>query len=68
MYIDRNNIDSATFSDYVKLSCEIKASVISVGGYRNKDVFQNLLSNVNIEAIFLSRPLVCNPDLPIQWK
>ncbi len=68
MYIDRNNKDSGTFSDYaLKLSSEIKASVISVGGYRDKEVCQNWLSKGNIDAISLSRPLVCDPDLPIQW-
>lgn len=68
MYIDRSNKKSGTFSDYAQtLSGEVKASIISVGGYRERDVCQDWLNKGNIEAISLSRPLVCDPDLPIQW-
>lgn len=42
--------------------------VISVGGYRSTETIERVLNEGNIAAISMSRPLICEPDLPIKWK
>ena len=42
--------------------------VISVGGYRSAETIERVLNEGNIAAISMSRPLICEPDLPTKWK
>ena len=47
---------------------EIKCPVIVVGGFRSLDTMQEVLNDTRIEFISLSRPLLCEPDLPEKMK
>ena len=61
--------DAGTFSDYaLAIADKVKASVISVAGYRNPDVIAQWLNQGKIEAVSLCRPLICEPYLPMKWK
>ena len=50
------------------LSTEISTPIISVGGFRSFDVAQKAIAETNIQAISLSRPLICEPDLVKRWS
>lgn len=66
--ISRKN-DKGTFSDYAMTMAEtVNADVISVGGYRTAEMIENWLNKGQIQAVSLSRPLICEPDLPNIWK
>lgn len=47
---------------------QIQAAVISVGGYRTLSTVTDILNRGNITAMALSRPLICEPNLPNQWR
>ena len=47
-----------------RLAEEVDVPVIAVGGLRALDTMEAVLSQTKIELISLSRPLLCEPDLP----
>ncbi|MBQ8708079.1 MAG: NADH:flavin oxidoreductase [Succinivibrionaceae bacterium] len=47
-----------------KVSCP----VMVVGGFRSLDAIEAVLNSSKIELISLSRPLLCQPDLPMIWR
>ena len=47
-----------------KLAEEVDVPVIVVGGFRALDTMEAVLNRTKIELISLSRPLLCEPDLP----
>ena len=47
-----------------KLAEEVDIPVIVVGGFRALDTMEAVLNRTKIELISLSRPLLCEPDLP----
>ena len=49
-----------------KIASAVKCPVIVVGGFRSLDTMEAVLNNTDIAAISLSRPLLCEPDLPRQ--
>ncbi|HPE15455.1 MAG TPA: NADH:flavin oxidoreductase [Oscillospiraceae bacterium] len=56
------------FSAYAaKAAEELKADVVSVGGYRSTALMEKLLRETNIRGFALSRPLLCEPDLVNKW-
>ncbi|MGL5647323.1 MAG: NADH:flavin oxidoreductase [Clostridium sp.] len=79
-YVQENNLGAARtkvvmskenesyFKNYaMKLSEEVKASVILIGGNRHLDVMENIYENSQIKGFTLSRPLTCQPDLINKW-
>ena len=46
----------------------VNCPIIVVGGFRSMDTMEKILNNTNIELISLSRPLLCEPDLPNKMK
>jgi 2,4-dienoyl-CoA reductase-like NADH-dependent reductase (Old Yellow Enzyme family) len=51
-----------------KITGKTTADIILVGGMREIDVIENILSETNIKAVSLSRPLVREPDLVKRWS
>ncbi len=47
-----------------KLAEEVDVPVIVVGGFRALDTMEAALNRTKVELISLSRPLLCEPDLP----
>ncbi|MHA1269616.1 MAG: oxidoreductase [Candidatus Helarchaeota archaeon] len=46
----------------------IKIPVILVGGIRLKSMAENILQCNDADMISMSRPFICEPDLPNKWK
>ena len=56
------------FTEYAKvISEEINIPVITVGGFREPGQIEELLNESKIEAIAISRPLICEPNLAKRW-
>lgn len=51
-----------------RLAGEIDVPIIVTGGWRSLDVIERHLCNDGIAGIALSRPLICEPDLPRRWQ
>lgn len=49
------------------LATTLDVPVALVGGLRSVDFINQVLDNTNISFVSLSRPLVCEPDLPNRW-
>ena len=61
----KTGVNEGYFSDFAaQLADEIKIHVICVGGWRSLEVMERILNHTRIELISLSRPLICEPDLP----
>jgi len=59
----------AYHADYAaRIAAEVEAPVMLVGGLRSPAVIEGLLDNTKIELFSLSRPLLCEPDLPHRWQ
>lgn len=57
------------FQDFAKLlSNKIEASVMLTGGNKTFSNFDNLLNEVDIDLVGLSRPLISEPDLISKWR
>ena len=50
-----------------KLTEKINTSVILVGGLRNIDTIDSIISETKIDAVSMSRPLIREPDLVKKW-
>lgn len=57
------HLDSA-----MKAADSIRSSVILVGGVRDLETAESILTDTKIEAISLSRPLIRQPDLIKKWE
>ena len=56
------------FTEYAKIiSEEVKIPVITVGGFREPAQIEDVLNKTQIEAVALSRPLICEPSLVSRW-
>jgi 2,4-dienoyl-CoA reductase-like NADH-dependent reductase (Old Yellow Enzyme family) len=51
-----------------KLTEQVDIPVILVGGLRNIDTIDSIISNTKIDAISMSRPLIREPELVKRWK
>lgn len=51
-----------------QVASEVGCPVIVVGGFRSLDTMEDVLNSTNVEFISLSRPLLCEPDLPNKMK
>jgi 2,4-dienoyl-CoA reductase-like NADH-dependent reductase (Old Yellow Enzyme family) len=61
--------DEGTFFSNTRIIAdELRAPVISVGGWRTPDEIEKRLNDANIEAISLCRPLIREPDLVDRWR
>ena len=57
------------FADFAsQLAEEVNTPVILVGGMRSLDFMNEILNKTKIELISISRPLICEPDLPNKFK
>ncbi len=57
------------FTPFAARAAEIDSSpVIVVGGFRSLDTMQDIINQSKIELISLSRPLLCEPDLPSKMQ
>ncbi len=62
------HVNEGYFVPFAKtLADNVNCPVIVVGGFRSLDVIEDVLSSSKIELISLSRPLLCEPDLPNIW-
>ncbi|MBR3338875.1 MAG: NADH:flavin oxidoreductase [Lachnospiraceae bacterium] len=50
--------------DAAEIAKAVSCPVIVVGGFRSLTVMEDVLNGTDIELISLSRPLLCEPDLP----
>ena len=58
-------VNEGYFADFAsKLAREVKIPIILVGGLRSRQFIEKILRETDIELISLSRPLICEPDLP----
>ena len=51
-----------------RLARELDAPVIVTGGWRDKATIEAHLANDGIAGVGMSRPLICEPDLPRRWQ
>ncbi len=51
-----------------KLTEQVDIPVILVGGLRNIDTIESIISETKIDAVSLSRPLIREPELVKRWK
>ena len=51
-----------------RIAAAVSCPVIVVGGFRSLDSMEAVLNSTDIAAISLSRPLLCEPDLPRQMQ
>lgn len=65
-----NNPDKEAYhASYAALIAqEVPTHVILVGGLRSPEVIESLLATTKIPYFALSRPLLCEPDLPKRWQ
>jgi 2,4-dienoyl-CoA reductase-like NADH-dependent reductase (Old Yellow Enzyme family) len=49
------------------IASTVQVPIFVVGGFRSFSEMENRLKNSNIVGISLSRPLICEPDLPNIW-
>lgn len=47
---------------------EVSCPVIAVGGFRSLDTMEAVLEQTKISLLSLSRPLLCEPDLPLKME
>ena len=59
--------EGAFAKNALEIADNVNIPVISVGGYRTPEKIEAWLNTGNIEAVSLSRPLICEPDLPNKW-
>lgn len=52
----------------VAIKKEVDCPVISVGGFRSRQVAANAINNNVIDFVSMSRPLIREPDLPHKWE
>lgn len=63
------HVNEAYFLDFAtELAAKISVPVILVGGLRSLDTMQDILDTTKIELLSLSRPLLCEPDLPEKFR
>lgn len=61
----RAGVNEGYFADFAKrLAEEVNVPVILVGGLRSREFIERILEQTKIELLSLSRPLICEPDLP----
>ncbi len=66
----RTHIDTpdkqSYYYDYVK-NLRLPVPLILVGGHRNIEHMENILIQGAADFLSMSRPLICEPDLPNRW-
>ena len=61
--------DGPFFGGYgARLARMIDAPVIVTGGWRDPRKAERYLDETSVAAIGMSRPLICEPDLPLKWE
>lgn len=65
----RAGVNEAYFKDFaITLANTVNIPVILVGGHRSIENMEQILNEGKIEFLSLSRPLVCEPNLPLRWQ
>ena len=58
-------VNEGYFGDFAaKLAGAVEIPIICVGGWRSRQEMEKFLNQTHVELISLSRPLICEPDLP----
>lgn len=61
--------DGPFFGRYgARLARMVDAPVIVTGGWRDPRKAERYLDETSVAAIGMSRPLICEPDLPLKWE
>ena len=61
----RAGINEGYFADFAaKLAENVDIPIICVGGWRSREFMEKILNSTKIELLSLSRPLICEPNLP----
>ncbi|TFF89420.1 MAG: NADH:flavin oxidoreductase [Promethearchaeota archaeon] len=47
---------------------QVNIPIIVVGGIRIKSMAENIINNKDADMISMSRPFICEPDIPNKWK
>ncbi len=64
----RPGVGEAYFADFaLKLADAVDVPVVLVGGHRSIANMEQVLNAGNIGFLSLSRPLICEPELPNRW-
>lgn len=70
--MEENDIVIRDVGDLLKFALAVKAAVnvpvIAVGDLRDIDKMETLLNTTGIDYLAMSRPLICEPELPNRWK
>ncbi len=62
-------VNEAYFKEYAyEVSKMTDIPIIVVGGHRSVNNMEKVLNEGGVEFLSLSRPLICEPDLPNRWK
>ena len=65
----RPGINEGYFARFaLNLADQVHIPVIVVGGFRSKEYMEKILNAGRIEFLAMSRPLIREPDLPLQWQ
>lgn len=61
-------VNEAYFSEFALMVAEkVDIPIILVGGHRSIDNMERVLNHGKVEFLSVSRPLICEPDLPDRW-
>ncbi|MBD3227762.1 MAG: NADH:flavin oxidoreductase [Candidatus Lokiarchaeota archaeon] len=67
--IGSDPLEHAFHRDHARLIKEnVKIPVMVVGGIRIKSMAEKIIKNKDADMISMSRPFICEPDLPNKWK
>ena len=60
--------NEAYFLDFaLELKASVDVPVVLVGGHRSIENMHRILAESSVDYFSLSRPLICEPDLPTRW-
>lgn len=64
--IPQSEEEGYNMAEAVKIKKNVSCPVITVGGFRSRDVVEEALDYVDF--VSMARPLICEPDLPKIWQ
>jgi 2,4-dienoyl-CoA reductase-like NADH-dependent reductase (Old Yellow Enzyme family) len=65
----RTQEDEAYFREFARMSRKVTSlPLMSVGGFRSREVMEDVLASGDADFISMCRPLICEPDLPKRLK
>lgn len=61
-------IEAVSLADARRIKEQVGIPVISTGGYQRASVIRSALESRSCDAVSIARPLIANPDLPLQFR